>query len=261
MFKPCITIASILILTTTLFTAQANEVSGTTIRQLPFSVSAPTLQLSDFPEMEDQYEKDQAYFEIASVELIETTGPYCSLYQEEEASKDGVTFGTLLASLDKLIALGKKLWSIAESGKPTVQTNFTPLHVLPKEFSTHQDAFHQMEYWGNPEKRGYQVVFKNGFGSEAVRFDFSVIYQAQGRFNGKGRYLTGINVIADNLSVKWGFNFSAKSQFDAITNHGSSDDPIAGATMTITYRTKTIMKDVTSSATFHIRGDGQLTGL
>ncbi|MBT3235661.1 MAG: hypothetical protein HN353_06905 [Bdellovibrionales bacterium] len=261
MIKQYMTITSILILITLSFTLHAEENRAVSGRLLPFTSSAPTLILSDFPEMQDQFEKDQAYFEIVSVELTETTGPYCSLIDGEDSSKEGISLGAILTSLDKLIAIGKKLWSVAESGRPVIQTNFTPIHVLPKALGNQLDTFHQMEYWSNPEKRSYQVVFKNGFGVEAVRFNFSVTYQAGGRYNGVGRYLTGVNVVPDQLSVSWGFHFTAESKFDSITNHGSSEDPIAGATMTLTYRTKTIMKDITSSATFHVRGDGQLTGL
>jgi hypothetical protein len=162
--------------------------------------------------------------------------------------------------VDKLIALGEKIWKIVEMGKPVVTTNLTPISVLPRT-SDPEAAFYAMENWAAPMVKRYSVAFKNGFGSKVVDFTFYVIYQYGGSYEGKGKYLTGVQIVPENLGVSWGFKFDAQTTLLAISNRGSRIDPVAGATFTLTYKTTSPFKDITGSATFHVSGDGSMIAL
>ncbi|ATH07855.1 hypothetical protein BIY24_07795 [Halobacteriovorax marinus] len=170
--------------------------------------------------------------------------------------------GEIIMVVDKLIALGKKIWTIVEAGKPVVTVDMgKPISVLPKTDSGQLAAFYDMDSWSMPMARTYKVSFKNGFGSSVIGFDYTVNFQWGGRYEYKGAYLTGLNVQASNVSVSWGFNFDASSELVSIVNHGSRDNPVAGAAVRVKYTAKSVLREIKTSESFHVTGNGQIQKL
>ena len=167
----------------------------------------------------------------------------------------------VITKIDKLIALGEKIWAIVEKGKPVIRTTFTPsVSVLPGIKNENGRAtFDQMENWEAPQFKKFNVVYKNGYGMKVVKFSFIVSFQYGGSYNGQGLYLNALNVIATNISVAWGFNFDASSSLITISNRGTTDNPVAGATMQITHKVVSPVKEVMSAIIFDVDGRGNIS--
>lgn len=201
--------------------------------------------------------QNELYSTIETVELEEL--PLVP-YPAPQASGIGDPLGEIIMVVDKLIALGERIWKIVEKGRPVVTTNFQPISVLPKTIDP-LGTFYDMEDWRAPLTKRYNLTFKNGFGSKVIDFTFYVIYQYGGSYEGAGKYLTGIQIVPENLGVSWGFKFDAQSTLMTISNRGSKSNPVAAATFLLTCTSSSPLKEIRTSATFHVTGDGQLIAL
>ena len=202
---------------------------------------------------DSKYEED--YFTIGKVTVTEVETP--AEYLEDKA--DVKNLGQVIMTIEKLIALGKKIWAIIEAGRPVLNTNLmSPLSVLPKTDDP-DAAFYQMEGWSAPKAVTYRVEYENLFGMTVIGFDYTVIFQYAGKYEGKGNYITGLNVKASNVSVAWGFKFDANSSLVNIANRGSSANPTAGATVQIDYKASSVMRTISTSESFHVTGKGSVT--
>ncbi|MEK6626893.1 MAG: hypothetical protein AABY86_18155, partial [Bdellovibrionota bacterium] len=131
------------------------------------------------------------------------------------------------------------------------------VHVLPRE-AGQDGSLYDLSGWSAPKAIGYRVTYKNLYGMEVIAFTYSIAFQPGGQFNGKGAYIAGASVTANDVSVAWGFDFSAKSEVVAITNRGTRENPVAGLTLKISYIAKTVFKDIRNSYNYHLTGNGAL---
>ena len=206
------------------------------------------------------------YFTIDSVQLTDVTNRKGENYTLPPISvKDGYVpyLDETILVVDKLIALGTKIWNIVEKGKPVVYTEYIPsISVLPVlEGGQDADAFYDMTGWSFPKTKIYEVIYKNVYRMTVVKFKYAVTFQYGGSYLGAGDYLTAASVTPVTLDVAWGYTFNASSFLDTITNHGSTDFPVAGATLGVSHTVKTILKEITTTSKFHISGDGQIMQL
>ncbi len=208
-------------------------------------------------------EKDAAlmgdgYFKIASVQVEREVAPYevADQYFAPESSNNK-NLGEVIMAVDQLIALGKKIWPIIEAGRPVVNTELPVVHVLPRE-AGQNGSLYDLSGWQAPKTIGYRVTYKNLYGMEVIAFTYSISFQPGGQFNDTGAYIAGASVTANNVSVSWGFDFSAKSEVVAITNRGTRQNPVAGLTLKISYIAKTVFSDIRNSYNYHLTGRGEL---
>ncbi len=208
------------------------------------------------------WSKDYYTIGEIQVEEIEVSNSLLEEFKKQtlDAKKKGL--GDVIIISDSLIALGKKIWAIVEAGKPVyTSTYMDAISVLPK-FSDSDLAsdivFGQMENWSAPKMKSYKVSYKNLFGMTVVGFDYTVIFQHGGTFEGKGSYLTGVSVRASNVTVSWGYTFDAHTKLVNISNRGSLESPLAGATMQIDYTVSTALRVISASESFHVTGDGEV---
>jgi hypothetical protein len=204
-------------------------------------------------EILDASSVDVDYHTIESIEIIEEEKSFTPLMD----SKLVGDLGAIVMAVDKLIAVGKKIWQIVEAGRPVLQTDFVSIHVLPKGEGP-DDTFYRMENWQAPRVKSYTIKAKNKFKNDVVVLKFNFLYQHGGQLEGKGRYLTGVNILPHDVEVAWGYSLNSNSSLLSISNRGTAVDPIAGATLTMTYKIKTMLKETVSSVTFHVTGDGEL---
>jgi hypothetical protein len=208
--------------------------------------------------------EDAAYFTIQDIKVTELEVSEEELQAAEVSAPRFESFGdkdlgTVIMSVEKLLALGQKIWKIVEAGRPVVSTNFTPaVHVLPKTSEDPASSFAQLENWSAPAYKKYRVEYSNLFGVTVIGFTYTVSFQYGGSFQGAGKYLTGVTVAASEISVDWGFNFDAASSLVTISNRGSSANPVAAATIKIDYTAKSVMREIRSSESFHVTGSGQV---
>lgn len=197
------------------------------------------------------------YFSIS--EIIVTEIETLDSYDDKDIAGD---IGSVITIVDKLIALGQKVWPIIKAGKPVINNgmnNFKPIYVLPEVAG--QDAaftFYSMSDWDMPVSKSYRVSYKNGFGAEVIGFNYTVLGQGGGKYEGKGSYVGNVQVVASNISVAWGFEFSADVSFVNAMNLGSMDNPVAGAMLKIDYKAKSLFKEIESSEIFTINGHGTI---
>jgi hypothetical protein len=166
--------------------------------------------------------------------------------------------GGIIAIIDQLVAIGAKIMPTIEKGRSVVSHNpMSSVAVLPR-LDTKDPVVHEMGNWSIPVSKHYKISYKNGFGSEVVTFVFGLTFQHSGTYNNKGHYLTGIRMSARDISVNWGYDLDATSQLLSISNVGTSDNVIAGATLEISYTVKNWTRTLTTSKSFHVTGDGRI---
>ena len=227
---------------------------------------------------------DQKYFEIASVK-IETRdinlGKVCVDCQVSEYTfkqwnqqQDIIAkrrletrrdFGILSdqsagsISFDQIINYGTKLWKLIEAGKPVSNFQSAMANALPQ--SAENGNWMALENWQEPKGRIYTATYKNLYGAEVVRFEYRILFTPGGTYEGKGQYLSNVNVQAQNLSVAWGYNVDAKAKVVNVINTGSKANPVAGMEVLVDWRVKTVLKDMRSTNSFFLKGDGSFLDL
>lgn len=211
--------------------------------------------------VDDSKSYDEDYFTISKITVTEIEINDELVWAPQYLGFDK-NLGEVIMVVDKLIALGKKIWTIIEAGKPVVNVNMgAPISVLPRTEDGDAVAFYDMDSWNMPMAKTYKVEYKNGFGMNVIAFDYTVNFQYGGKYNDKGAYITGLNVQASNTTVSWGFNFDAKSQLMSIVNHGSKDSPVAGAMIRIDYTAKSVFRQISTSESFHVNGLGKIQAM
>lgn len=165
---------------------------------------------------------------------------------------------SVIMVVDKLIAIGAKIIPTIEKGKAVVTNNsMAAVSVLPR-LETIDPVVHDMGNWSIPVTKHYKISYKNGYGSDVVSFVYSVTYQYGGTYGGKGQYLTGIRASARQINIGWGFDLDASSQLVQISNVGTTDNVIAGATIEMTYTVKNWTRTITNAVSFFVAGDNRL---
>jgi len=104
----------------------------------------------------------------------------------------------------------------------------------------------------------FKVTYKNGFGSEVVSFTYNINMSYGGQFQGKGAYITHAQIVPENVTVAWGYTFNAQMSLVGLTNLGTEENPIAGATLQLSYSVKTVLKEDKNNMTIFIAGNGTI---
>ena len=186
------------------------------------------------------------------------SGPIEGLVPTPGGADGGLGIGGVISVIDQLIAIGEKVIAIIKQGAPVVSNApMSAVSVLPR-IDTKDPAVHDMGGWSIPKASHYKVTFQNGFGSDVVSFVYSINYQYNGNLDGKGKYLAGIRASATNIAVSWGFDLDASSQLLQISNIGTKENVIAGATIEMSYTVKNWTRNITTSNSYFISGDGKL---
>lgn len=177
----------------------------------------------------------------------------------------GGALGTVTSVLDgiimvaeKIVAIGEKIMPTIEKGRPAVTNKpMQAISVLPR-IDAKDPVVHEMGNWSIPVTKHYKITYSNGMGSNVVSFVYSVTFQYGGTYGGKGKYLAGVRVSARDIRVDWGFDLDATSELIQISNVGTSENVVAGATIEITYTVKNVLRQLTTTVGFHVTGDGRI---
>lgn len=212
------------------------------------------------------YDKD--YLTIKSVkveEISDSSSKTKTIYERDVVDAAQLANGTqnlgeVIATANEIVALGERIYTLVDKGRPTNRLDYSPISILPKVNGVVADIL-DTEGWRAPVKRSYRIAWKNLYGMEVVIFKYSVIYSYGGTYNGKGAYLTAAQIIPDYSSVSFGFNFAASMKLVGLQNHGTKSSPIAGAVIQLEYTVNNILQSDTYSDTFHITGQGSFKSL
>ncbi len=154
---------------------------------------------------------------------------------------------------DQIVNIGEKVWAIIEANKPVVTVETPVAHALPRGLECWAD----LEHWQAPRTQSYEVLYKNGFGMEVVKFRFRLHYTYGGGKAELGQYLANVAVLPSELNVMWGYTFNAKVEVAQAINMGSKENPLAGLEMNVRWNAKTVLKESENSFHFFVSGDGK----
>lgn len=163
--------------------------------------------------------------------------------------------------VDKLIAIGQKIIPTIEKGKAVVTNSpMSAVSVLPRVDAATGVAL-EMGGWSLPKTQHFKVNYENGYGMTVVSFVYSVTFQHSGKYKGTGAYLTGIRASARSINVVWGFDVDASSQLIQISNIGTEESVVAGATIEMAYTVKNWTRQITHYKSFFVSGKGLIMAI
>lgn len=161
---------------------------------------------------------------------------------------DGITW-------EDIVNIGQQVWKIIEDNKPVLHAELPVAHAMPKGLKCWSD----LERWNAPRTQSYEVLYKNKFGMEVVKFRFRLQFTFGGtRVGGTGRYIANATVAAGQIDVMWAYTFNANLEVARAVNLGTSADPIAGLEMNLHWNVKTWVKESENSVHFFITGNGDV---
>ena len=155
----------------------------------------------------------------------------------------------------ELVALGEDIYRLVQKGKPVNKTNYAPISVVPRTANGYVDIL-DTEGWRMPTKATYQVTYTNLYGMDVVKFRYSVIFSYGGSYLGKGAYITAAQVVPESVETLFGYTFTATMKLSGIQNHGTKENPVAGAILAMEHTVETIVKASLETSSFHITGRG-----
>lgn len=179
------------------------------------------------------------------------------------------TASNVIRAARDVVALGEEIYKLVEHGRPQVTTAYEPISILPRDPSNTAanpaeryavDPF-DMEGFSAPVEKMITAKVKSPVGTEAVTFQYKVIYSYGGSYNGTGRYLTGINIIPASIKVSHGWTFDSSMKLTGMMNHGTRANPIVGAMITIKYKMSSMRQAFERNDTIYISGDGSMKAM
>lgn len=208
------------------------------VSNLSFATSSEDLQVS--------------HLEINQVKLDERTRDSIKL-------KIHPGFGEILTMSQDIVALGEQVYSLVARGKPSVMTEYAAINVLPRDPGTNTpiDAF-DLEGVLEPVMKKYKVDMKNKKGKVVMTFNFVVVFEPGGSYNGKGRYILNAMVLP-TAAVTYGKDFGVKMKLQGIANRGTKANPIAAATLTLSYALGSMFNAIEDVTLVHINGLGKIS--
>jgi len=169
---------------------------------------------------------------------------------------------TTIALTREMIALGEDYYKLLEKNQPQSKVEYEPISVLPREAVNPEDGFYELENWARPASKRFSLkLSKNGKSSwgkkEAADVVFNVTYSYGGSFNGKGKYLTGVEIVPEEIEVAAGHSLDVGFKLTSIQNYGSKEDPVASATIEVHYKLTSRTKIQEGIKIFYVTGAGE----
>lgn len=156
--------------------------------------------------------------------------------------------------VDGIINIGKKIWEIIVSGQPVMNLSMdNSANALPRGVR----CWDELSNWQVPAVRSYSQSFKNYFGVEVIRFDFDVVFTYGGDIQGKGLYLTNVQVHPRNVYVGWGFGLDASVDIPSLVNLGTVDQPVAGMQVDVKWLATSPLSKFRQGISVFVQGDGK----
>lgn len=190
------------------------------------------------------------------VKTVETKLPAELKLAENSTEAPGPGIGEIIASASSVVALGEQVYTLLQRGKPTVNTEYAPISIVPKDPLTKQpiDPF-DMNDCSRILKKSYVTTMTTG-GIEVVKFQYIVSFMHSCTFDGIGKYIHSASIQPGTVSVGYGWDVNATMKLAGMMNHGKRSDPVVGALLTIKYSIKSWRTALEKNETFHITGNG-----
>ncbi len=164
--------------------------------------------------------------------------------------------GKVITVSRDLVALGEDIYKLVIKGKPSNQTSYAPISVIPRVAGEPVDIL-DTENWRAPTKRTYQIIYRNLYDIAVVTFRYSIIFSSHGQYDGKGAYLTAVQIVPESVRTLFGFDFTATMKLGGIQNQGTKASPVAGATLLLEYTVSSMMNANNQVDSYFVTGLGQ----
>lgn len=201
---------------------------------------------------------------ITSVEIKDVTAEYYDFsydYEYNSAISSWIsnpidsTIDRVDLIVDKIINIGQKIWNVVEKGKPVANYSSTSANALP-ENATRWD---QLETWNLPKSKIVNVVYKNVYGIEVIRFTYRIVLLYGGSAGGIGKYIGYANVEPLEMTTAYMYTFNVKAAVEAVYNMGTKKNPLAGMLLNISWTVETVLKKSTMTHTYALDGLGNIS--
>ena len=198
--------------------------------------------------------EDQSDFEKESL-------PFRPLYENHHGHTRGGGGGTNpIAIIKAIMTLGERAWDLVIQGKPAIHSTHKPISVLP-QVEGKDIVPMDLENWSLPKSKTYTFSAKNKFGKEIINFKYSVHFTYGGSYKGQGKFLAAVDISPLNVKLAWGQKFNSHTQLLEVVNHGTKQNPLVSALMSVTYSIKSMTRSTQATANYHIVADGRIIPL
>jgi hypothetical protein len=197
---------------------------------------------------------------IDSVEVYEVETPK-ALAQNLVEIRSDKSLEEIALIIDGLLAIGKKVWPVIDANRPVINTStLAPsISIIPEvEPGAAKAELAKMANWSAPKSVSYRVVYRNVFKMEVVSFTYTIMFQYNGSYKGKGKYITSLKTQASEVSAAWGFNFDAASELVNIANVGSDEAPVASGILQVSYKVRGLLNEMRNAQSFYVDGKGDI---
>lgn len=154
--------------------------------------------------------------------------------------------------LPEVSQVGELIWKIITIGKAVINADNNTFNVLPTK------CWMDLTGWKKPVSKSVQMSYKNMLNKTVAQFQIKVTFVPGGQFKGKGQYLSGISIIAEEAWVQRLYQLDVSSFVYDIRNNGSQENPIASVELVLSWTFAGPFDIDKKSMTFVISGDGTI---
>ena len=196
--------------------------------------------------------------DFASTFTTEITEVPLSL-EEHDLIEQDVGIGDIIATAERIVALGESIYTLVQKGKPTSQTKYAPISVVPRDSVT-KEPIHpfDLEDGLEPVRKKFVISKKNGLGNEVGRIDFLLHFTPGKSYEGKGQYITNASLIPLKANALYGWDISATMEVAGIDLKGKKENPLATATLALNYKLNSVLTALNETVVIDIDGKGKV---
>jgi hypothetical protein len=240
-------------LTNANFAHAASNAQDTQVTPITAQDSDPYFQLQsmtieEIPETADS--------EFSATLNAMTASPEAGIQSVGKAAGKVAQVAGTIADISNIVNAGQLVWSIIEANKPSARTTSDVANAIPKGAD-----WSSLVGWSAPQSRAFHVNYKNSLGGNAVDFTYHVIYLYGGNVAGKGHFLNGVTIVPANVTVAWGYTFTAQAKVASVTNSGTVANPMAAMEIQMQWSVSNMLKSTEQTQSYYVRGDGQFQEL
>lgn len=162
--------------------------------------------------------------------------------------------GGVLVIIDQIVNIASKIWDIIEQNAPVANIDSRYASAVPQGIA----SWTQLSEWKKPVSYVYGFYAENFYGVTVIDVQYKVMFTPGGRYQGKGRYLTGVAVVPTLSNIAWGYRFSMKAEVpdSTIANVGTDKYPLASLQLKAAWKISTAIKESDGTSVYYIQGDG-----
>lgn len=180
-------------------------------------------------------------------------------YEDHQLIDQTVGPGEIIVMADQIVALGEKLYTLFQKGKPTSQVKYAPVSIVPLDGVTKQPvSVFDLEGDAEPVRKKFSISKKNGLGNEVGRLDILIHFTPGRSFEGKGQYITNANIIPLKANTLYGWDIAASMVVSGVGVSGRKANPIATATLTLSYQLNSVITAINEAVVIDIDGTGKI---